>query len=74
MKNNLICDTQKDAARIYDAFITAVALPELFGKEIVQLTINTLKRDLQRDHSDASEDDPEKIITEQYVQFLEKLI
>lgn len=74
MKNNLICDTQKDAARIYDAFITAVALPELFGKDIVHLIINTLKRDLQRDHSDAPADDPNKTIIEQYVQFLEKLV
>jgi hypothetical protein len=73
MTNNLIDDTQKEASKIYDAFITAIALPGLFKKETTQLVINTLKFYLQRDYSNDAEDAAEKEIISQYVKYLENL-
>jgi hypothetical protein len=73
MTNNLIDDTQKEASKMYDAFITAIALPGLFKKEATQLVINTLKRDLQHDYSSDAEDAAEIEIISQYVKYLENL-
>lgn len=56
-----------DASKIYDAFISAVCLPEVYSKEATQLAINTLQRDLAKDPF--SEE-----ITKQYIKYLETLI
>jgi hypothetical protein len=73
MTNKLIDDTQKEASKMYDAFINAIVLPGLFKKEATQLVINTLKHDLERDYSSDAEDAAEKEIIVQYVKYLENL-
>jgi hypothetical protein len=74
MKNNIIDSDTLEAARIYDAFITAIALPGLFKKDTVQLVINTLNRDLKRDYSDDSGDAAEKKIIQSYIKYLKGLV
>jgi|688.fasta_scaffold2111110_2 hypothetical protein len=70
MKNEVIENTMMEASKIYDAFVTAVALPGIFNKVAIQLVINTLQRDLEKHYS---EDTPEKAVMVQYVQYLETL-
>jgi len=74
MKNNIIDSDMLEAARIYDAFITAIALPGLFKKDTVQLVINTLNHVLKKDYSDNSGDATEKKIIQSYIKYLKGLV
>jgi hypothetical protein len=65
--NNVIDELTLDASKIYDAFLSAVALPDFYSKEAVQLVINTLQRDLAKDPFGGE-------ITNQYIKYLETLI
>ena len=76
--NNVIDELTLDASKIYDAFLSAVALPDFYSKEAVQLVINTLQRDLAKDNLSGgitkqyAEFSGE--ITNQYIKYLETLI
>ena len=74
MKNNVLDEDTVEAARIYNAFVTSIALPGLFKKEIKQRVINTLKCVLKEDYSEGRGNYAEKKIIKKYVKYLETLI
>jgi transcriptional regulator NrdR family protein len=73
MKNKIIDSDALEAARVYDAFVTAMTY-RMFSKDAVQLVINTLTRKLKQDYSEDFSNVENKKMIQHYIKYLKSLI
>jgi hypothetical protein len=61
-----------EASKVYDAFINAIALPAIYGKDSIALAVAQLEHDYDKHKDDF--DDIETALYSNYIYFLKILI